>query len=61
MKATRKFIKLTELLEPCTEHKICISIRMEPETLSWFKSTGAGWQTRMNSVLRAYMHAKSST
>lgn len=37
--------------------KPLISIRMDPEVLSWFRSQGSGYQTRMNAVLRMYMEA----
>ncbi len=32
-----------------------ISLRVDPDVLSYFKSMGKGYQTRMNAVLRAYM------
>ena len=38
--------------------KPLISIRIDPEVLSWFKSQGPGYQTRMNAVLRMYMEAQ---
>ncbi len=39
--------------------KSAISLRVDPEVLSWFKAQGPGYQTRMNSVLRAYKDASS--
>lgn len=36
-----------------TDKKIQVSIRLDPAVLSAFKATGAGWQTRVNDVLRA--------
>ncbi len=38
--------------------KPLISIRLDPDVLDWFKSQGAGYQTRMNAVLRMYMEAQ---
>ncbi len=35
--------------------KESISLRVDPDVLSFFKSYGKGYQTRMNAVLRAYM------
>jgi uncharacterized protein (DUF4415 family) len=32
--------------------KQAISLRVDPDVISWFKATGAGWQTRMNDALR---------
>jgi len=35
--------------------KAAINIRLDRDVLDFFKSEGAGYQTRMNAVLRAYM------
>ncbi|MDQ3260177.1 MAG: BrnA antitoxin family protein [Pseudomonadota bacterium] len=35
--------------------KQLVSVRYSPEVLVYFKSTGEGWQARMDSVLRAYV------
>jgi uncharacterized protein (DUF4415 family) len=35
--------------------KQLVSVRYSPEVLAYFKSTGDGWQARMDSVLRAYV------
>jgi uncharacterized protein (DUF4415 family) len=35
-----------------------VSIRLDPDVLDWFKSGGAGYQTRINAVLRAFMEAQ---
>ena len=32
--------------------KQAVSLRLDADVLEWFKSSGAGWQTRMNDVLR---------
>ena len=39
--------------------KESISLRVDPEVLGWFRAQGPGWQTRMNTVLRAYKEAAS--
>ncbi len=35
--------------------KIPISIRLDPDVLDFFKAAGAGYQKRINAVLRSYM------
>jgi uncharacterized protein (DUF4415 family) len=35
--------------------KILLSVRYSPEVIEYFKSTGKGWQTRMDEVLRNYV------
>jgi uncharacterized protein (DUF4415 family) len=37
--------------------KTSISLRLDADVLEWFKSTGPGYQTRINAVLRAYKDA----
>ncbi len=37
--------------------KEAISLRVDQDVLAWFRAGGAGYQTRMNAVLRAYMEA----
>lgn len=39
------------------EPKASISLRLDADVLEWFKSTGPGYQTRMNAVLRAFKEA----
>ena len=34
-----------------------LTIRVDRDVISWFKSQGRGYQTRMNALLRAYMEA----
>ena len=42
--------------------KLLVSVRYSPEVLIYFKSTGDGWQSRMDSVLRKYVarHSRGS-
>jgi uncharacterized protein (DUF4415 family) len=35
--------------------KQLVSVRYSPEVLEYFKSTGEGWQSRMDGVLREYV------
>ncbi|MCU0613432.1 MAG: BrnA antitoxin family protein [Candidatus Eisenbacteria bacterium] len=37
------------------KRKLLVSIRYSPEVVAYFKSTGEGWQARMDSVLRQYI------
>jgi uncharacterized protein (DUF4415 family) len=37
--------------------KASISLRIDADVLDWFKEQGAGYQTRINAVLRAYREA----
>ena len=38
--------------------KVPISIRVDEDVLQHFRAAGAGYQRRMNAVLRAYMEAR---
>lgn len=42
--------------------KLLVSVRYSPEVIAYFKSTGEGWQSRMDGVLRQYVsrHARSA-
>jgi uncharacterized protein (DUF4415 family) len=41
---------------PKSAHKkLLVSIRYSPEVVAYFKSTGEGWQARMDRVLRQYV------
>ena len=35
--------------------KVAINIRLSPDVLARFKSTGRGWQTRINQVLEQWL------
>lgn len=35
--------------------KVLLSVRYSPEVVAYFKATGDGWQSRMDSVLRQYV------
>jgi len=40
-----------------TGSKSLLSLRVDSDVLSWFRSQGPGYQSRMNALLRAYMQA----
>ncbi|MFO1337202.1 MAG: BrnA antitoxin family protein [Burkholderiaceae bacterium] len=42
--------------------KLLLSVRYSPEVVAYFKSTGEGWQSRMDSVLLKYVakHSRSA-
>jgi uncharacterized protein (DUF4415 family) len=39
--------------------KLLVSVRYSPEVVAYFKSTGEGWQSRMDGVLRQYVARQS--
>jgi uncharacterized protein (DUF4415 family) len=39
--------------------KVLLSVRYSPEVIAFFKSTGEGWQSRMDGVLREYVEKNS--
>ncbi len=45
-------------LPPPKEH---INLRVDHEVMQWFRSTGKGYQTLMNNVLRAYVDSRRPT
>ena len=38
-----------------------LSLRLDHDVITWFKAQGPGYQSRINAVLRAYMHHQSQT
>jgi uncharacterized protein (DUF4415 family) len=44
------------LVEPV--RKQAISLRVDEDVLTWFKECGPRYQSRMNAVLRSYMHSR---
>ena len=45
---------------PGIDPKIQLSVRYSSEVVDYFRSTGAGWQSRMNDVLLAYVARQKS-
>lgn len=39
--------------------KLLLSVRYSPEVVTYFKSTGDGWQSRMDGVLQEYVAKQS--
>ena len=44
------------VVEPVTKQPI--SLRVDTDVLDWFKSQGPRYQSRINAVLRTYMHQR---
>jgi uncharacterized protein (DUF4415 family) len=44
-----------------TNPKQLVSVRYSPEVLAYFRSTGEGWQSRMDEVLREYVKRAGRT
>jgi uncharacterized protein (DUF4415 family) len=40
---------------PLENKKLLVSVRYSPEVLTYFRSTGQGWQARMDGVLKEYV------
>lgn len=45
---------------PLPVKKEQIALRVDADVIQWFRAQGAGWQTRMNAVLKAYSKALAS-
>ena len=43
------------------ENKKPVTLRLDRDVLDWFKSTGKGYQTRINAILRSYVEAPGKT
>lgn len=41
------------------DRKEQIALRVDKDVLEWYRAQGAGWQTRMNAVLKAFRDAMS--
>jgi uncharacterized protein (DUF4415 family) len=54
---TEDFFRRAELRVPV---KQAVTIRLDADVLEWFKGQGAGYQTRINQLLRQYMQAHQS-
>lgn len=52
------FWKHAKLVIP--ENKTKITIFLDTDVLSWLKSKGKGYQTRINSILRTYFRAHTA-
>ena len=45
---------------PSMPMKQIVTIRLDVDTLAWFKSAGPGYQTRINQLLREHMEAQQA-
>lgn len=50
----------TELVFDVREPKLAVSLRLDADVLRFFRAFGAGYQTRINEVLKAFMQARES-
>jgi uncharacterized protein (DUF4415 family) len=48
----------TDLVFDAREPKLAVSLRLDADVLRFFRGFGAGYQTRINEVLKAFMHAR---
>lgn len=51
---TKDFWKDAEVFMP--QHKVHISLRLDEDIVNFFKEDGSGYQSRINAVLKAYVH-----
>lgn len=51
------FWRNAEILDP-SHQKSVITMRVDDDVLDYFRRDGAGYQSRMNAVLRAYVYAR---
>jgi uncharacterized protein (DUF4415 family) len=49
----------TDLVFDVREPKLAVSLRLDADVLRFFRGFGSGYQTRINEVLKAFMHARS--
>jgi uncharacterized protein (DUF4415 family) len=48
----------TDLIFDVREPKLAVSLRLDADVLRFFRGFGAGYQTRINEVLKAFMQAR---
>jgi len=51
----------TDLVFDVREPKLAVSLRLDADILRYFRDLGAGYQTRINEVLKAFMHARGGS
>lgn len=49
------WLRRAKLVMP--QRKETVTLRLDPDVLSWFRREGRGYQTRINAVLRAFVRA----
>ncbi len=50
----------TDLVFDVREPKLAVSLRLDADVLRFFRGFGAGYQTRINEVLKAFMQARGT-
>lgn len=55
------FVRAERRGAPQSSVKEPVSIPLSPEVLDWFRSTGTGWQTRIDRVLRQYVECQRTS
>ncbi len=53
--ADEKFWRVAKLVMPTDAAKERITIRIDTDVLGWLKQQGKGYQSKINSILRAFM------
>jgi uncharacterized protein (DUF4415 family) len=51
----------TNLVFDVREPKLAVSLRLDADVLRFFRGFGAGYQTRINEVLKAFMQARGGS
>jgi uncharacterized protein (DUF4415 family) len=51
----------TNLVFDVREPKLAVSLRLDADVLRFFRGFGAGYQTRINEVLKAFMQARAGS
>lgn len=51
----------TDLVFDVREPKLAVSLRVDADVLRFFRGFGAGYQTRINEVLKAFMQARGGS
>ena len=52
-------VDMSKLEVAWPRHKQPVNLRIDSDIIDWFREGGAGYQTRMNAVLRAFVDAQS--
>jgi uncharacterized protein (DUF4415 family) len=51
-------VDMSKLEVAWPRHKQPVNLRIDSDIIDWFREGGAGYQTRMNAVLRAFVDAQ---
>jgi uncharacterized protein (DUF4415 family) len=58
---TEAELHAAELVLPCAEPKVPVSIRLDREVVDYFKEQGPGYQSRIGAVLLSYVRSQQLT